>query len=472
MKYLNYLLTVFLFLCLQNCKTSDLQQIPDPSLHNNESEPCLVSISSETLLDTLKIQFEYWDYLLMQHFEQEFICLNFSDTILQLDIRKPKLVRFTLNNTYLPLFSYPGLRCQLKIESINDRLNITLDKDPSISEYYTLAGRSTFGTPDGEWLEVERTVLNEKERKQQILDSLSNQLPEWFYEMEDKNLHLFYYNMLISAYGYRKQLLGYNELFPGQLVNFLDTINLVESENYIEPQYAQIVFSKLILPELRSQDTTASIPKRFKIALERLIRTPRENHFITADQQQNFILHYYCAMHRSSRKYPQDLFDKYYEALDPGRQRMATSVVEERISLNNEIASNFTLKKEDGTFIDLAEFRGKPVWVSFWFTGCKPCIREFPIENQLVEKYRDTDMQFISICTNSDEQMWKKMIREHHLKTQNLFANENWSNIISERYQITSYPKWMLIDRNGKIIQEKLVDPGNPEINSWFVKVL
>jgi hypothetical protein len=58
------------------------------------------------------------------------------------------------------------------------------------------------------------------------------------------------------------------------------------------------------------------------------------------------------------------------------------------------------------------------------------------------------------------------------VKTINLFANKNWSQIISDRYKITSYPKWMLIDRTGKVMRERLEGPGDPEIDEWIKKVL
>lgn len=43
----------------------------------------------------------------------------------------------------------------------------------------------------------------------------------------------------------------------------------------------------------------------------------------------------------------------------------------------------------DGTPIDLQQFRGKTLFINFWATWCKPCLREMPsiqIAKQLLEK--------------------------------------------------------------------------------------
>ena len=53
------------------------------------------------------------------------------------------------------------------------------------------------------------------------------------------------------------------------------------------------------------------------------------------------------------------------------------------------------------------------------------------------------------------EDIWKQVIKEHQLKTINLFANENWGKILKEKYNIAAFPCYVLIDKNGKIIENK-----------------
>ena len=42
-----------------------------------------------------------------------------------------------------------------------------------------------------------------------------------------------------------------------------------------------------------------------------------------------------------------------------------------------------------GGTIDLANLRGKPVWVNFMGTYCPPCVDEFPLMNGFAARYAD-----------------------------------------------------------------------------------
>ena len=107
----------------------------------------------------------------------------------------------------------------------------------------------------------------------------------------------------------------------------------------------------------------------------------------------------------------------------------------------------------------MKDFKGSLVYLSFWFTGCKPCIKEFPDENLLVEVFKNEKVKIISICLISDENGWKHMVSQHQLKTINLFAKGNWEDILQEKYGITGFPHYVLINAEGKIIENNCIRP-------------
>lgn len=37
----------------------------------------------------------------------------------------------------------------------------------------------------------------------------------------------------------------------------------------------------------------------------------------------------------------------------------------------------------------LADLQGKPIWLNFWFTTCKPCIEEMPVMNRIRQEFGD-----------------------------------------------------------------------------------
>jgi len=122
-------------------------------------------------------------------------------------------------------------------------------------------------------------------------------------------------------------------------------------------------------------------------------------------------------------------------------------------------APSFYIKDEFSKYHYLKDYKGNVVYLSFWFAGCKPCIVEFPFENKLVDVFTNDKVKIISICLNTKEEIWKQQIIKYGLKSINLFANENWEQIIKKAYEISGFPHYVLIDKNGKIADNNCVHP-------------
>ena len=97
--------------------------------------------------------------------------------------------------------------------------------------------------------------------------------------------------------------------------------------------------------------------------------------------------------------------------------------------------------------------------IGFWFSGCKPCIEEFPSENQLVEKYKDKPIAFINICFDSPKEHWLRTVNKYNLQTLNLYCSGNWNQKIKKEYFIVGTPRYVLIDQQGKIIDDNCPRP-------------
>ena len=122
-----------------------------------------------------------------------------------------------------------------------------------------------------------------------------------------------------------------------------------------------------------------------------------------------------------------------------------------------DIAPDFYLKNSKNEYLSLRNFKDSIVYISFWMTGCKPCIKEFPEENRLVDIFKNEKVKIISICMESKEEDWKYLIRKYQLKSVNLYANGNWEKILKENYDISGFPHYVIIDKRGKIIENKCV---------------
>jgi cytochrome c biogenesis protein CcmG/thiol:disulfide interchange protein DsbE len=68
-----------------------------------------------------------------------------------------------------------------------------------------------------------------------------------------------------------------------------------------------------------------------------------------------------------------------------------------------EPAPALVVPQVGGGTIDLANLRGKPVWINFMATWCPPCQDEFPLMNGFAARYTDTGLVVIAIDVKEEE---------------------------------------------------------------------
>ncbi len=68
-----------------------------------------------------------------------------------------------------------------------------------------------------------------------------------------------------------------------------------------------------------------------------------------------------------------------------------------------EPAPALSVPQVGGGTIDLANLRGKPVWVNFMGTYCPPCLDEFPLMNGFAVRYADDGLVVLAIDVKEEE---------------------------------------------------------------------
>lgn len=118
-------------------------------------------------------------------------------------------------------------------------------------------------------------------------------------------------------------------------------------------------------------------------------------------------------------------------------------------------APDFTLKDLSGKEYKLADFRGKYVFLDFWGTWCGPCISALPKIREAYAKVDKSKIEFIGICVDCDD--LKEFAKKNDLPwIQLLDDNGN----VADKFSVKNYPTPMLIDPNGKIVEEGISDIG------------
>lgn len=134
-------------------------------------------------------------------------------------------------------------------------------------------------------------------------------------------------------------------------------------------------------------------------------------------------------------------------------------------------APAFELKNMEGELTALQDFQGNLIYLDFWATWCKPCIEDLPEFKELQEKFQAEEIKFVSIGMESKKKTLMKLIKDHQLKNVHLFDPEQ-EHDLKKNYSISGIPRYVLIDRKGKIIDHNAKRPSNPELVTQLQNLL
>jgi thiol-disulfide isomerase/thioredoxin len=100
--------------------------------------------------------------------------------------------------------------------------------------------------------------------------------------------------------------------------------------------------------------------------------------------------------------------------------------------------------------IKLSDFSGKYVYIDFIKSSFIPCLTELKLIEKLYNKYK-SQIVFITIDNEKSPSLITNLVKKYKWKW--IFANCYNCNKIINDYKIMTYPTYVLIDRDGNIVQ-------------------
>ena len=134
---------------------------------------------------------------------------------------------------------------------------------------------------------------------------------------------------------------------------------------------------------------------------------------------------------------------------------------------------NFSLKDTKDQPVSLSDFKGKMVVIDIWAMWCASCLQEKPYFEKVEEDFKDrNDIVFIGVSHDglSRKEVWKKFVARKGWKNIELLANYNES--IGKYYKIEGIPRFMIFDKEGKIVTVDAPRPSNPEFKKLIEQTL
>lgn len=132
----------------------------------------------------------------------------------------------------------------------------------------------------------------------------------------------------------------------------------------------------------------------------------------------------------------------------------------------------FKLEDKDGKMVAFTDLKGKVVLIDTWATWCAPCKVEIPHLKKLEEEMKGKEVAIVSISVDeeNDKDKWRKMIADQNLGGIQLFA-KGWSQF-TKYYKITAIPRFLVFDKQGKVVTIDAPRPSSPDLKPLLEKYL
>ncbi len=140
------------------------------------------------------------------------------------------------------------------------------------------------------------------------------------------------------------------------------------------------------------------------------------------------------------------------------RSRQGQRVAEHLVAIRDQplvgrTAPNFSMADTAGVSVSLATYRGKYVLLDFWGHWCGPCIESMPKLKAMRTQYADR-LAIIGVALEGPREAakWKQSIRSNQLAWPQLSELKGAESPVLKRYNITAFPTYMLLDRQGMVV--------------------
>lgn len=477
------------------------------SLHIDLNTHSTIELTFRNTTDSMIIQTGFFTFFPAGYIDSDPLKFQGNGTkYLDLKIQMPQKVSISIAFVSPKSASHPsdtllynGNRNSTCFLVPNDTLHITVDfskKEPiprcfkydgkwaQVSDYYKNKEIFFHKTDFIRSKAIAANIAPDYESFSRIIDSLTQMelnyiknydhkslLPKWFVDYEESDIRYFSYSLKIDEPLLMERMRGIDKPIPKDYYNFLKERPLNNQAAILSVYYflfLDFYFSMIQMPYTDStQKDTNFASKRLDVFITNSVKSFDEN-------ISDLLLAYKLDEGISNTSVPEDVYTLYTNAIHSAELRQ---YLEHRYRLKyvlkeGDIAPYFYLKNEKNESISLKNFAGNIVYITFWFTGCKPCIKEIPDENHLVDVFKNDKVKIVSICINSSEESWRECLEKYGIKSVALLCRGNWDKLLKEKYDINAYPQHVLIDKHGKIIVNKLtpISEAEQEIRKWLAK--
>lgn len=256
---------------------------------------------------------------------------------------------------------------------------------------------------------------------------------------------------------------GINIFYKDSIKKYIEGFSYDEAMGIMDVRYASyLLFQAHQMEESKSSQT---------IFLDSFV----------SGKMKDFLLGKYLAQKMNDRT--NEFTSQYKERISSIKDDYIQSIVNEYsnvsvINLQKDTAGIYVMDAglKRVSFNDvISSIKAKIFYIDFWASWCAPCIKEMPNSIKLRKQFEgNPDIAFLYISVDEDYQNWLTAAEQNKLKaykfSYKVLEESNFTFI--KTLKISSYPRYLLINRDGKILVPDAKRPGNPALVSELKKIL
>ncbi len=129
-----------------------------------------------------------------------------------------------------------------------------------------------------------------------------------------------------------------------------------------------------------------------------------------------------------------------------------TKAVQASYTTKSETLPSFKLQTADGKLVNLADLKGKKVFVNLWATWCPPCRAEIPSIEKLYKKTDKEKVAFVMLSLDDNFNAAKHFAKAKHLQLPVYYPAEN----LPSMFNINGIPATFIFNEKGELIKANM----------------
>jgi thiol-disulfide isomerase/thioredoxin len=298
-----------------------------------------------------------------------------------------------------------------------------------------------------------------------ILDSLyqEKRIGNAYHTNVKKIKKIELYNTLLSEIG------SFSEKDKTEIAELLKTDSLLKYPvfRYFIKNYADFVHQISYTGKMNSQKKQS--PKGFDSVL---------NSQEYGSKIKNYLLFFY--LEDIIKSYSSDIADSYKQKF----KKIESEDISQYLSIINrkylfdKTTNLIVLKSANNHTRSLNEIikgnKGKIIYVDFWASWCLPCRAAMPFSKKLRMEYENKDIVFIYLSIDKNLDEWKSANIQEGLKfyTHSYIIANSENSEDFKKLGVETIPRYLIYDKNGKLIYPNAPSPESSEIKNELNKLL